>query len=142
MRWPIPSLRRTTLPHTRVLACRWLLWCGLTAASSRFLVTVHQAGRERGHAMPSHELLFPTDDLRSQHNSSRVHTAPGLLVAFFSHATRLASANQVIFCRIVFKKYISISSTFKLILMRMFCRLSLYTLHSRDSYAFLPYEDS
>ena len=98
--------------------------------------------RERGHAMPSHELLFPTDDLRSQHNSSRVHTAPGLLVAFFSHATRLASANQVIFCRIIFKKYISISSTFKLILVRMICRLSFYTFHSIDSYAFLPYEDS
>jgi hypothetical protein len=44
--------------------------------------------------MSSHELLFPTDDLRSQHNSSRVHTALGLLVAFFSHATRLASCES------------------------------------------------
>jgi hypothetical protein len=89
--------------------------------------------------MSSHELLFPTDDLRSQHTSSRVHTALGLLVAFFSHATRLASANQVIFCRIIFKKYSSISSTFKLIVVSMICRLSFYTFHSRDSYAFLPY---
>jgi hypothetical protein len=66
------SRRRTPPPHTRALAFRWLLCFGLTAASSRFLFTAHNAMRQREQTFPSHWPLFRTDDLSSQHRDAVV----------------------------------------------------------------------